>query len=399
MEQTLARPKPAPRDFMAALAARKEALRNLAFTLCRNRAMAERLLSRSLARAEREHAAFDRNGNFAAWAMRIMRTEYAAGLGPEEMVEALTPSEVEPAPAPKPKRGRPPKLERTVIPDDEAYRAVETAPFRAAIRARPAADLGPRPDLAWLPIPLLRIDRRYQREILRRGRANVIRIADEFDWRMFVPAIVAPIEGTPFYAMIDGQHRTTAAACCDIAEVPCMIAHADPATQAAAFAAINGNVTLMSSLQLHAARVAAGELDAKRLDDVCGSAGVEILRYPVPSNNIRFGQTLAVGCLDRALTTFGSEVLVCALLCLTGSRDGNVGLLRAPLIRGLCEVLAQRPQLAADPEAAIAVAEGIDFERLLDDAGADARRTRSPVAVAVRARLAARFGAADRAAA
>ena len=41
--------------------------------------------------------------------------------------------------------------------------------------------------------------------------AHLRRIAEQFDWRLFAPVIVAPIEGGLF-AVIDGQHRTHAAA-------------------------------------------------------------------------------------------------------------------------------------------------------------------------------------------
>ena len=121
--------------------------------------------------------------------------------------------------------------------------------------------VGPAPVLQWLPIDQLGIDPAYQRDILRRGHDNIGRIARRFDWRKFGTVIVAPIAGGR-YAIVDGQHRTTAAAVRGIESVPCQIIMADPGEQAAAFAAINGAVTGMTPLQLHAARVAAGDPDA-----------------------------------------------------------------------------------------------------------------------------------------
>lgn len=386
-------PAQAPKDFVLALRARESSLRNLASTLCRNRDRAECLLSHVMAKAQREHATFDRKTNFATWVMRMMREEFTAGAGLEEVTkEQPTSTKPDVTPLPKTGRRRPEPIKRAELTAEDALRLIDITPYLSALRPPKTVDLGPAPNLAWLEISLLRIDQRYQREILRRGRNNVIRIAAEFDWRKFTPVIVARIAGTPYYGIVDGQHRTTAAACRSIVKVPCMIIDADPRQQAAAFAAINGNVTQMSSLQLHAARIAAGDPVATGLDDVCGSAGVEIMRYPVPANLIKPGQTLAVSCLASALKTHGPEVLNTALLCITATGDGNVGLLRAPLIRGLCQVLAAHPKLAANTEEALRIAETIDFGRLLEDASVEARRARMPVASMVVTKLATKFG-------
>jgi DNA-directed RNA polymerase specialized sigma24 family protein len=390
----------APQDFVAALRTREATLRNLASTLCRNRDRAERLLVHVISKAEREYGSFDRTSNLTGWLMRLMREEFAAGLTPGGLVETATnDAESRTSEPDAPSRRRPEPRRRSAIAAEDAHRAIDITPFLSALRPPKSEDLGPRPELVWLDISLLRIDQRYQREILRRGRGNVIRIAAEFDWRMFTPVIVSRIVGTPFYAIVDGQHRTTAAACREIMNVPCMIIEADPCQQAAAFAAINGNVTQMSSLQLHAARIAAGDLEAVRLEDVCAAAGVEILRYPVPANLIKVGQTLAVSCLASALKVYGPAVVTAALLCITATGTGNSGLLRAALIRGLCHIMAQRPRLAADPEEAMGLAEAVDFERLLEDASVEARRTRVPVSNVVIAKLSLAFGPAGLAAA
>lgn len=60
--------------------------------------------------------------------------------------------------------------------------------------------------------------------------------------RQFAPIIGAPIEGGQ-WAIVDGQHRTTAAVLRGIEKVPCQVVQADRIQQAAAFAAVNGSVT------------------------------------------------------------------------------------------------------------------------------------------------------------
>ena len=62
---------------------------------------------------------------------------------------------------------------------------------------KPASDFkpGPAPQLMWIDIKDLVVDLTYQRDIGKRGAANIRQIADNFDWSKFAPVMVAPIEG------------------------------------------------------------------------------------------------------------------------------------------------------------------------------------------------------------
>lgn len=115
---------------------------------------------------------------------------------------------------------------------------------------------GPAPFLEWIETDKLVVDASYQREIGRRGTINVNQIAENFDWSKFAPVIVAPVEGGQF-AIVDGQHRTTAAMLRGQKTVRCQVAQADRARQAAAYAAVNGNITKTTAQQLYHARLAA----------------------------------------------------------------------------------------------------------------------------------------------
>lgn len=398
MHANIARRSTAPLEFERALARHEVSLRNLAQSLCRSRDKAEHLVELVLAKARAEHASFDRTTNLASWLMRRMRSEFNA---------TLTASTAVPFPPAGAAKTVADKVDRTPARQQEGlappatsggtdYCVIDITPFRAKLRKPVSEDLGTPPELAWIDISLLRIDLSYQREILRSGRKNVIEIAAHFDWSQFATCIVARIPGG-LYAIVDGQHRTTAAACRGATKVPCQIIAATAEQQAAAFAAINGNVTKMTPLQLHAARVKAGDRRARALDRACAAAGVEILRYPVPANNIKPGQTLAVSCLADALTAFGADTLTTALSCITRTADGNVGLLRAPIIKGLCQVLSQRPKLTTNLEAAIRLAETIDFDTMLEDASVQARRTRRQVAAVLVEKFATAFGPAEKA--
>ncbi|MDH2381449.1 ParB/Srx family N-terminal domain-containing protein [Bradyrhizobium sp. CER78] len=202
---------------------------------------------------------------------------------------------------------------------------------------------GPAPILNWVSIEKLVVDVTYQREIGRRGAANVTQIAENFDWSKFAPVIVAPVEGG-FFAIVDGQHRTTAAMLRGQEQVPCQIVQADRAQQAAAYAAVNGNVTKTTAQQLYHAKLAAKDEEALALAEVCAAAGVEILRKNLVRAAIQRGQTYSVTSLIRCFNKYGRNTLITALQCITETADGNPGFVRGTFIEPLCEVLHEAPQ-------------------------------------------------------
>jgi hypothetical protein len=201
---------------------------------------------------------------------------------------------------------------------------------------------GPAPFLEWIAVERLVVDTEYQREIGRRGATNVIQIAEHFDWSKFAPVIVAPVEGGRF-AIVDGQHRTTAAMLREIKEVPCQVVQADRAKQAAAYAAVNGNITKTTAQQLYHARLAANDPDALEIAKICSSADVEVLRRNIPQSEMKVGQTQAIGALMRCAKLYGRETLITALQCITQTSDGNAGFVKATIVEALCQVLHDAP--------------------------------------------------------
>jgi len=220
---------------------------------------------------------------------------------------------------------------------------------------------GPAPALQWLRISDLIIDPAYQRPILGKGRRNVIGIARTFSWSCFAPVVVAPVEGGKF-AIIDGQHRTTAAALVGLDSVPCQIVTAAREQQAAAFKAINGIVTPIFRMALHAAALVAREPEAVRLASVCARAEVEILRYPIPTAKQMVGQTMAVGAIAQCLKHYGDATLITALQCVTQTDNNRPGALSARIIKALCHVLGDDKQLR---DAGLALLEAFDAIDLL----------------------------------
>jgi hypothetical protein len=201
---------------------------------------------------------------------------------------------------------------------------------------------GPAPILDWIDVERLVVDTEYQREIGRRGAINVMQIAEHFDWSKFAPVIVAPVEGGRF-AIVDGQHRTTAAILRGVDQVPCQVVQADRAKQAAAYAAVNGNITKTTPQQLYHARLAASDPNAVEIAIVCSAAGVEVIRRNMPQSAMKPGQTQAIGALTRCLKLYGRDTLITSLQCVTQTADGNAGFVRATIIEALCQVLHDVP--------------------------------------------------------
>jgi hypothetical protein len=210
--------------------------------------------------------------------------------------------------------------------------------------AKPAT-LGPKPELAWIPIAQLVVDDRYQRPIMRSGRATIERIAAGFDWRKFSPVIVARLPESR-YAIIDGQHRATAADLNGQPSVPCSIIKAETREQAQAFASINGNVTKLHSLQIYHAALAGGDEKAAQVARVTAAAGVSICRYPLPAAKMERGQTIAPRLFFDLIKQHGEDIVVAALKGIVDAAAGNAGLLKGHVIPAYCDVFARRPDLA-----------------------------------------------------
>jgi hypothetical protein len=85
------------------------------------------------------------------------------------------------------------------------------------------------------------------------------------------------------FAIVDGQHRTTAAILRGHEKVPCQVVQADRAKQAAAYA----NITRTTAQQLYHAKLAEKDAHALTLADVCAAADVEILRKNLIRSDIK----------------------------------------------------------------------------------------------------------------
>lgn len=184
---------------------------------------------------------------------------------------------------------------------------------------RPAKNFGPKPECVWIDIVLLRVDETYQRPIDKQGRAQIIRIAELFDWRKFAPVIVADI-GEGLYAIVDGQHRAHAAALCNIRSVPCYVIAASMKEQAECFAAVNSQITTIKTQNLWKARRAAGHDEALTIERIATAEGVELVWFNLSTLNMRPDQCCALNAIIRVIRRYGEEIARLALLALRSTR-------------------------------------------------------------------------------
>lgn len=177
------------------------------------------------------------------------------------------------------------------------------------------------PVLDWIPINRLAIDDRYQRPLTRAGWQTIRRIAEDFRWSRFSPVLVAPLSGG-LWAVIDGQHRTHAAAICGQEKVPRMSVHMDTAEQAQAFAGVNGTVTRITVHHVYKAALAAGETWAERAHLAVDAAGCTLMTYNKTTAEKRCGEVFCIG-LIRQLVMAGHGAAVTTVLRSLRRIDGD----------------------------------------------------------------------------
>lgn len=241
----------------------------------------------------------------------------------------------------------------------------------AVMKAASAAEAGAPPQLQWIRIADLVVDETYQRALSSAGQRNVRAIAEGFRWAAFSPVIVSPVVGGQF-AIVDGQHRTTAAALCGFDSVPCQVIVATADEQAAAFRRINGNTTRIHPMHMFHASVAAGDPEAVAAVEVATRAGVTILRSPTKINELKPGQTCSFGAIQSCIRQHGAETTILALRCLRGPGNDARGLLVASIIKASANVVAECLAIRG-ADAILGAFDAVKVIRELDPATADAR--------------------------
>lgn len=268
-----------------------------------------------------------------------------------------------------------------------ALRPIDASRF-AGLPERP--EIGVAPMLQWIKIADLVVNDLYQRPISGAGVTNVRRIAVGFRWSKFAPVVVSPVEGGQF-AIIDGQHRTTAAALLGIEAVPALVVIADARAQAEAFKSINGNVTKVSPLSLHHAAVMAADPEAVEIQRAADAAGVSICRYPKPVGNLAPGETLALNTIRIGLRDLGFDAVVSGLQCVTETENNRPGGLSAIVLQAIFALLAENKKWRDAGEALLAAFDNIDLATEVEETQVTRRPKGVPLWTALTDRLRARL--------
>ncbi len=221
------------------------------------------------------------------------------------------------------------------------------------------ANLGPVPELRWVAIADMVIDDEYQRPL--GAEKHILDIAQNWSWLKYSPVVLSPVDGGKF-AIVDGQRRSTAAACIDIEALPSLVSAADRVRQAAAFHAINGNVTRMTRLALWKAANASGDCAARAIMSACDEAGVTIIAQGARSKNIQPRQTMAVGTIGECVAVYGRELTVLTLRALCAADKG--GALLAVIIKAAIDALQDHAEWRADEARLLAAFAGLDIPAL-----------------------------------
>lgn len=251
----------------------------------------------------------------------------------------------------------------------EQFRFIETASYA---KLTPPSSLGRPMKLEWLSIKQLVVDPEYQREITFVGRKNIRKIVEQFNWSMFTPIMVAGV-GSNKYAIVDGQHRVTAAALCGIDRVPCAIIEALRGEQAAAFRAINANTTKLHTVQLFHAACAAEDKDSLRVLEVCKRAGIKI---PRSLGICRPRETFCVSTIKKGIERAGEAVTILAIRAIVHSGDGAAAELNKTIIGSTITVLHSHPEWCVSEAKLFRAFEDCCLEDMWREAASAAARVR-----------------------
>lgn len=180
------------------------------------------------------------------------------------------------------------------------------------------ANLGAPPEQGWLPLPALVIDDDFQRPLGRGNWSAIEKIAAAFKWEHFTPVVVAPV-GDGKYSIIDGQHRCHAAALLGITDVPVMITYLTEAQQAAAFGAINGQVTAVTPVNIYRAAFVAREAWAIACDQVVKDAGCRLMQSHQSAAEKMPGQISSIALIRKHVAADRGAMVTAGLTALWAS--------------------------------------------------------------------------------
>lgn len=230
--------------------------------------------------------------------------------------------------------------ETAVVAQAKARQA--SRPSRAGLKPlklKPMIGEPPSPQFAG--VERLHVDDTYQRSIEGGASRNLImKIAENWDWRLCLPLLVSRRNGELF--VIDGQHRLEAARLRgDIQHLPVVVFDFDdPKAEADLFVQANRSRRPMSNLDDFHAAVAAGDPKALEIHTAVTEAGLAVGRNQA-WQMAKAGEVVFTQAIRRALRNHGHQIVVAALSMLEEAFRGQVLTTGTAIFEGLCTMLAE----------------------------------------------------------
>lgn len=154
------------------------------------------------------------------------------------------------------------------------------------------------PLIEWMAPSDLLVEAAYQRDLSPKSMDLIKRIAERWDWRRFKPPIVAWSERG--FEIIDGQHTAIGAATRGIDKIPVLVVEAaDLTDRASAFVGHNQDRLSITPVQMHHAKLAAGDEDALTAQQVIDRAGAKLVIGAYGARGWKPGETVAITTIDQ----------------------------------------------------------------------------------------------------
>lgn len=174
---------------------------------------------------------------------------------------------------------------------------------------RPFPIRGAPPTIEWIAVELLSVDTSYQRSTENTSSRRLITsIATNFDWRLCMPLVVSRrLDDTS--VIIDGQHRWMAARQrADIPHLPCCVfRYSSMSEEARMFIVANRARKSMSRLDDFYAALAAGDEDAKEIQQIVCDAGLRIARS-TSATSWKPGEIAFTSAIAEAIRRYGPAI-------------------------------------------------------------------------------------------
>ena len=203
-----------------------------------------------------------------------------------------------------------------------------------------STNIGKKPDLAFVPIDRINVDRNYQRDL---KTSRVQQILKDFNWSQFQPVMLArKPDGT--FNVYDGQHRVAAARLHpQVEEVPAAIIDlADLAGEAGAFVGVNTNRTAVTSIEKYWAGIEAGDENMIRIRSVLDRAGCEIVQA---AGCFKPNATNAVSMVGRAIKNYGDSAVILACTAIRRAWPADNQALKGITVTALARVFKLNPKI------------------------------------------------------